>query len=277
MNPSVPDLRLNDGLSAPQLGLGVWQIPEAHVARVVIDSLRCGYRFIDTAAIYRNERGVGVGLRESGLPREQVYVATKLWNDGHGHDATLKAFDQSLARLDLDYVDLYLIHWPVPSAGRFVDSWRAMMKLRGEGRIRSIGVSNFNPAHLTRLIEETGVRPVVNQIELHPRFQQQAVARFNATLGIVTESWSPLGQGKVLDHPVIRSIAVKHERTPAQVVLRWHLDKGYMVIPKTTRLERLKENLAVFDFSLDEDDHTAIGGLDDSQGRLGENPEEVGQ
>jgi 2,5-diketo-D-gluconate reductase A len=269
--------RLNDGLTAPQLGLGVWQIPDAQVASVVSDALLCGYRFIDTATIYRNERGVGEGIRASGIPREEVYVATKLWNDSHGYDATLTAFDRSLARLGLDYVDLYLIHWPVPAKGLFIDSWRAMIRLQSEGRVRSIGVSNFNPAHLVRLVDETGVRPVVNQIELHPHFQQQAVAAFNATLGVVTESWSPLGQGKVLSSPVIRSIAGKHARTPAQVVLRWHLDKGYMVIPKTAHLARLKENFAVFDFSLDQHDLALIAGLNDPDGRLGEDPEEVSQ
>jgi 2,5-diketo-D-gluconate reductase A len=272
---TVPSLHLNDGRTAPQLGLGVWQIPNADVARVVRDAIGSGYRCIDTATIYGNEAGVGQGLRESGIPREQLYVATKLWNTSHGYDATLAAFDASLAKLGLDYVDLYLIHWPIASAGRFINSWQAMVVLQQQGRVRSIGVSNFNPAHLVRLIETTGVRPVVNQVELHPAFQQREVSRFNASLGIVTESWSPLGQGRLLANPVISAIARKWGRTPAQVILRWHLDLGFMVIPKTVQSARLAENLAVFDFSLDDADRAAIATLDNPQGRLGEDPEEV--
>ncbi|MEQ1579768.1 MAG: aldo/keto reductase [Steroidobacteraceae bacterium] len=272
----VPLLRLSDGRTAPQLGLGVWQVPDDTVARVVRDAIGLGYRSIDTATIYGNERGIGQGIRESALPRGQLFITTKLWNTSHGYDATLLAFSESLAKLQLDYVDLYLIHWPVASSGEFIESWRAMIKLRQDGRVRSIGVCNFNPAHLVRLIEETGVRPVVNQIELHPGFQQHEVSKFNATLDVVTESWSPLGQGKVLTHPVVAAMARKHQRTPAQVVLRWHLDQGFMVIPKTVHAERLRENLAPFGFSLDDDDHAAIATLDNPQGRLGEDPELVG-
>jgi 2,5-diketo-D-gluconate reductase A len=271
----MPSLRLNDGRAVPQLGLGVWQVPDDTVASMVRAAIDVGYRSIDTATIYGNERGVGQGIRESGLPREQLFITTKLWNNSHGYDATLAAFNLSLAKLRLDYVDLYLIHWPVASAGRFVDSWRAMIKLQQEGRVRSIGVCNFNPAHLVRLIDETGVRPVVNQIELHPGFQQREVSGFNGTLDIVTEAWSPLGQGRVLTHPVITAIAHKWQRTPAQVVLRWHLDQGFMVIPKTVHADRLRENLGAFGFSLDDQDRDAIRGLDDPRGRLGEDPDEV--
>ena len=272
----MPSLRLNDGRVAPQLGLGVWQVPDADVSAVVRTALDLGYRSIDTATIYGNERGVGQGIRESGIPRSELYVTTKLWNTSQGRDATRVAFDTSLAKLGLDYVDLYLIHWPVASARRFVESWRAMTSLQQEGRVRSIGVSNFNPAHLVQLVDATGVRPVVNQIELHPAFQQREVSRFNASLGIVTEAWSPLGQGRLLAHPVITAIARKWGRTPAQAILRWHLDRGCMVIPKSVRAERLRENIAVFDFSLDESDHVAIAALDNPRGRLGEDPEEVG-
>lgn len=273
---SVPVLRLNDGRTAPQLGLGVWQVPDAQVADVVRTALEVGYRSIDTATIYGNERGVGQGIRESGIPRADLYVTTKLWNTSHGREATRVAFDTSLAKLGLDYVDLYLIHWPVARSPRFIDSWRAMATFQEEGRIRSIGVCNFNPAHLVRLVDETGVTPVVNQVELHPWFQQHEVAKFNASLGIVTESWSPLGQGRRLDHPVIAAIARKRGRTPAQVVLRWHLERGFMVIPKSVHAGRLRENFAVFDFSLDADDHRALAVLDDPRGRLGEDPELVG-
>lgn len=269
----VPWVRLNDGRSAPQLGLGVWQIPDDEVTDIVLAAVAAGYRLIDTATIYGNERGVGAGIRQSGLPREALYVTTKLWNDSHGHDATLRAFDRSLKCLGIDHVDLYLIHWPVPAADLYAESWSAMAQLVREGRVRSIGVSNFNPPHLQRLIDESGIVPVINQIELHPAFQQRRVVAFNARHDIVTQSWSPLGQGKLMEHPVIRSIAVRQERTPAQVVLRWHLENGFMVIPKSVRPERLIENAAVFDFSLDAEDRLAIDALDSEGGRLGGDPE----
>jgi len=269
----IPWLRLNDGHVLPQLGLGVWQIPDDVVADVVLVALSLGYRLIDTATIYRNERGVGEGIRRSGLPRESLYITTKVWNDSHGYDATLRAFDRSLRELGVDYIDLYLMHWPVPSRNLYVDSWRAMAQLVEDGRIRSIGVSNFNPPHLQRLLDETGIRPTVNQIELHPGFQQRMVVAFNTRHDIITESWSPLGQGKTLEHPVIEAIARKHGRAPAQVVLRWHLEKGCIVIPKTVRAARLKENLAIFGFSLDAADHVAIDALDTPGGRLGGDPE----
>lgn len=269
----VPKLRLNDGRSLPQLGLGVWQIPDAEAGCVVREAINAGYRSIDTAAIYANEHGTGEGIRSSGLAREELYVTTKLWNDSHGYDRTLQAFDRSLARLGLDYVDLYLMHWPVPALNLYVDSWKAMLRLRAEGRARSIGVSNFNPRHLQELIEVTGIVPAVNQIELHPRFQQKAVQAFNTRRGIVTESWSPLGQGTSLGNTVIQSIAAKHGRTPAQIILRWHLELGFMVIPKSRQAARLKENLAVFDFALSPGDLLAIGRLDTADGRIGGDPE----
>lgn len=269
----IPWVRLNDGRSAPQLGLGVWQIPDDEVTGVVLSALAAGYRLIDTATIYGNERGLGAAIRQSGLPRESLFITTKLWNDSHGRDATLRAFERSLEQLGVDYLDLYLIHWPVPAAGRYLESWSAMARLVQEGRVRSIGVSNFNPPHLKRLIDETGIVPVVNQIELHPTFQQRMVTAFNSRHHIVTQSWSPLGQGKLLEHPVIRSIATRHARTPAQVILRWHLENGYMVIPKSVRRDRLIENAAVFDFSLDAADRQAIEALDNPGGRLGGDPE----
>lgn len=267
-----PMLRLNDGCSTPQLGLGVWQTPADVTAEVVREALGAGYRGVDTAMVYRNEEGVGEGVRASALPRDELFVATKLWNEDHGYDSTLRAMDQSLARLGLDYVDLYLIHWPVPGRDRYVDSWRALVKLKAEGKARSIGVSNFTEAHLRRVIDATGVVPAVNQIELHPDFQQRALRATHEELGIVTESWSPLGRGKLFEHPVLQAIARKHGRSVAQVMIRWHLDNGLMVIPKSVTPSRLQENLAVFDFQLDADDLRAIEGLDDPAARGGSDP-----
>lgn len=271
-----PMLRLNDGCSTPQLGLGVWQTPADVTAEVVREALGAGYRGVDTAMVYRNEEGVGEGVRASALPRDELFVATKLWNEDHGYDSTLRAMDQSLARLGLDYVDLYLIHWPVPGRDRYVDSWRALVKLKAEGKARSIGVSNFTEAHLRRVIDATGVVPAVNQIELHPDFQQRALRATHEELGIVTESWSPLGRGKLFDHPVLQAIARKHGRTVVQVMIRWHLDNGLMVIPKSVTPSRLRENLAVFDFKLDADDLQAIAGMDDPAARDGPDPETFG-
>ncbi|HYD99279.1 MAG TPA: aldo/keto reductase [Alphaproteobacteria bacterium] len=265
-------LTLNDGRAMPRLGLGTWQAPDAEAADVVRRAIGAGYRSIDTAAIYGNEAGVGRGIRESGVPREELFVTTKLWNDRHGFDSALRAFDESLGRLGLDFVDLYLIHWPVPGRDRYVDAWRALVRLQQEGRARSIGVSNFQAEHLRRVADETGVTPAVNQVELHPAFQQAALRRLHEELGIATTSWSPLGQGRLLAHETIAALARKHGRTPAQVIIRWHLEMGLIVIPKSVTPTRIEENAAVFDFRLDPQDMAAIAALDDPQGRIGPDP-----
>lgn len=265
-------ITLNDGRSIPQLGLGVWQASNEQAAAAVRAALQAGYRHVDTAAIYDNEAGVGDGIASAGVKREEVFVTTKLWNDAQGGDSALKAFDQSLKRLKLEYVDLYLIHWPAPRKDRYVESWKTLVRLQKEGRAKSIGVSNFTPEHLDRIIAETGVTPVLNQIELHPRFQQEALRDAHAKRRIATESWSPLGQGKLLADPVIAAIAAKHKRTPAQVIIRWHLDSGLVVIPKSVTPSRIVENADVFGFHLDNDDLDKIAGLDAQNGRIGPDP-----
>ncbi|WP_137390334.1 aldo/keto reductase [Rhodoligotrophos defluvii] len=269
---AAPTIALHDGHTIPQLGLGVWQTPADATAAIVQNALELGYRQIDTASIYGNETGVGEGIRASGVPRERIFLTTKLWNDDQGYDRALKAFDQSVARLGVDYVDLYLIHWPAPKRNAYVDSWRALIRLKEEGRTRSIGVSNFNPDHIERLIAETGVRPVLNQVELHPRFQRRDLREAHARYDIATQAWSPLGRGSLLGEPLIREIARKHGKTPAQVIIRWHLDIGSAAIPKSANPARIAENFAVFDFALDRDDLARLQTLDDPGGRLGPDP-----
>ena len=254
------------------MGLGVWRTPNDGAAEAVSAAIRAGYRHVDTAAIYENEQGVGEGLRQTGAPRDQLFVTTKLWNADQGFDSTLRAFDASLQRLGLDYVDLYLIHWPAPSRNLYVDTWKAFIRLKQEGRAKSIGVSNFTTEHLDRLLRETGEKPVLNQIELHPRFQQEALREAHAERGIATESWSPLGQGQLLEDPVIGEIARKHAKTPAQIIIRWHIDSGLIVIPKSVTPSRITENFDVFGFELDEQDIAAVSGLDRSDGRIGPDP-----
>ncbi len=265
-------LPLNDGRSIPQLGLGVWRTPADATAQAVQAALASGYRHIDTAAIYGNEGGVGEGLRASGVAREQVFITTKLWNAEQGFDSTLRAFDASMQLLGLDVLDLYLIHWPCPSRELYVDTWRAFIRLREEGRVRSIGVSNFEPEHLDRIVQETGVKPALNQIELHPRFQQHRLRGYHATHGIATQAWSPLGQGQLLEDAGILAIARKHGKTAAQVVVRWHIEMGHVVIPKSVNAGRIAENAGVFDFALDAQDMAAIAKLDQAEGRIGPNP-----
>jgi 2,5-diketo-D-gluconate reductase A len=270
-----PVLTLNDGRPMPQFGFGVWQVPLEETASAVETALKTGFRLIDTAAGYGNEAGVGRALKSSGVPRGEIFLTTKLANADQGHDEALRAFDRSFGLLDTDYVDLYLIHWPVPSRDRYVESWKALVRLREEGRVRSIGVSNFTPAHLQRLFDETGVVPVLNQIELHPRFQQVALRAFDDKYGIVTQSWSPLGRGRLDNNPVINAIATKHGRSWAQIVLRWHLDSGLSAVTKSVTPARIAENFAVLDFTLDEDDMRALAALDAANGRVGGNPEVV--
>ena len=268
---TAPSIPLNDGNAIPSVGLGVWQTPPEATLGAVAAALKAGYRHIDTAAAYANEREVGMAVKESGLAREDVFIVTKLWNGDQGYDSTMAAFDQSTQRLGVDYLDLYLIHWPVPAIGEFVDTWRAFGALRDLGRIRSIGVSNFEPEHLNPLIDTTGVVPVVNQIELHPLFGQTELREMHAKLGIATEAWSPLGQGSLLAHPAVMSIAEAHGRTPAQVLIRWHLQLGNIVIPKSVNPERIVSNFDVFDFELSDDDMASISALDDGT-RLGPDP-----
>ena len=269
MTPQAqPTLSLNDGAAMPQFGLGVFQTPPEATEQIVRMAVDDGYRLVDTASMYRNEDGVGKAL----LGRSDVFVTTKLGNSDHGFDAALRAFDASMKRLRRDALDLYLIHWPRPRVNLYVESWKAFVRLQKDGRVRSIGVSNFNRDHLERIIGETGVTPAVNQIELHPRFQQKALRAFHAERGIKTESWSPLGRGGLLGDPAIVAIAARHRKTPAQVVIRWHLDNGLIAIPKTVRLERLKENIGALDFKLDGDDMGRIETLDSPGGRMGPDP-----
>ncbi|CDO27235.1 aldo/keto reductase [Mycolicibacterium porcinum] len=266
-----PRVTLNDGNSIPQVGLGVWQTPAEETVRAVSAALQAGYRHIDTAAAYQNETETGRGLVESGVPREDVFLVTKLWNSEQGYDSTLAAFDASLDRLGVDYLDLYLIHWPVPANNAYVDTFKAFAHLHDQGRVRSIGVSNFEPEHLTVLIDSTGIVPAVNQVELHPLFPQNELREVHARLGIATEAWSPLGQGSLLSDPVITGIAQRHGKTPAQVLIRWHIHLGNIVIPKSVNPERIVSNFDVFDFDLDESDMAAIATLE-TDTRLGPDP-----
>jgi diketogulonate reductase-like aldo/keto reductase len=260
--PAIPTVRLRNGVEIPQLGFGVFQVPDDETATAVGHALEAGYRSIDTAAVYGNEAGVGTALAASGIPREDLFVTTKLWNADQGYDSTLRAFEASLGRLGLDHVDLYLIHWPAPAQDRYLDSWRAIGTLVADGRVRAAGVSNFQPAHLARLLDDGGPVPVVNQIELHPGLQQRELRELHAAHGIVTEAWSPLAQGAVLGDPVIRKIADRHGKSAAQVVLRWHLQLGNVVIPKSVTPARIRENLDVFDFALTDEETAAIATLD---------------
>lgn len=266
-------ITLNDGTSIPQLGYGVWQVPDAEAQTAVATALDVGYRHIDTAAAYENEAGVGRAIRESGVPREEVFLTTKLWNADHGHDAALRAFDQSLERLGTDYVDLYLIHWPVPERDLYIESWHALEEIHSSGRARSVGVCNFPAEALERLVKESSRVPSINQIELHPYFPQPAMRQLNEKLGITTEDWSPLGQGgDLLKEPVLARIGQANGKTPAQVVLRWHLQLGDVVIPKSVTPARIKENFEVFDFELTRDEMDEITGLRKDDGRIGPDP-----
>ncbi|MCT9625272.1 aldo/keto reductase [Pseudarthrobacter equi] len=288
-----PRLSLNNGVLINQLGFGLYKVPPADAAGLVQTALAAGYRHFDTAAMYGNETGVARGISAQlgspstgisggsgelfpGISREDLFVTTKLWNDHHGYDAALRAFDDSMVNLGLDYVDLYLIHWPCPRKGLFPETYRALETLYREGRVRAIGVSNFQPAHLDRLLQTAEVVPAVNQIELHPWLQQEELRHKHKELGILTEAWSPLGRGQVLADPVIQACAAEHRRTPAQVILRWHMQLGHVAIPKASSEARIRENLDVFGFELSPRDMAALAGLDRGH-RTGSHPDNVNQ
>jgi len=271
----VPNVRLSDGAEIPQLGFGVFQVPPEDTQRAVEDALAAGYRHLDTAAAYRNERGVAAGIAASGVPRKEIFVTTKLWNDEQGFDPTLAAFERSLENLDTDHVDLYLIHWPVPSQDLYLDTWRAFERIHEEGGARSIGVSNFRIEDLERLERDAGQMPTINQIELHPLLQQAELRAWHAEHGIATEAWSPLAQGEVLGDEALLAIAARHERTVAQVILRWHLQLGNVVIPKSVTPSRVRENFDLFEFDLSDDDLAAIARLDVGH-RTGPDPSTFG-
>jgi 2,5-diketo-D-gluconate reductase A len=267
----IPSLTLHDGVEVPQFGFGVFQVPPEDTQQVVEEALAAGYRHIDTAAAYRNEKGVGAAIAASGIPRDEVFVTTKLWNSQQGFDAALQAFEKSLGRLGMERVDLYLIHWPVPAQGLFVETWKAFERIHGEGRSRSIGVSNFRIEDLERLERETETMPTANQVELHPRFQQAELRAWHAEHGIATEAWSPLGQGHLLGEEAIVEVAGRHDRTPAQTILRWHLQLGNVVIPKSVTPERIRENIQVFDFELTEEEMAELEAIDTGR-RFGPDP-----
>jgi 2,5-diketo-D-gluconate reductase A len=271
----IPAVALRGGVDIPQLGLGVFQVPAQDTVEVVLRALQAGYRHIDTAAAYGNEAQVGQAIRASGLDRNDVFVTTKCWNDDQGRDRARNAFKRSLERLELDHVDLYLIHWPAPARERYVETWRTLIELRDEGLVRAIGVSNFQPAHLARIVAETGETPAVNQVELHPYLQQTGLRREHGERGIVTEAWSPLAQGQVLGDPVIAAIAEEHGKTPAQVVIRWHLQLGNVVIPKSVTPQRIEQNADVFGFELSERQLGQIAELDRGR-RTGPDPDVFG-
>ena len=275
MSPSaaaVPTVALRGNAEIPQVGFGVFQIPPEDTAEVTTRALLAGYRHIDTASAYRNEAGVGQAVHAAGLDRGDVFITTKCFNDDHGYEQAKHALKASLDRLETHYVDLYLIHWPVPAHDRYVETWKAFVELQEEGLIRAIGVSNFQPTHLERIIAETGVVPALNQVELHPLFQQAGLRREHEELGVVTEAWSPLAQGQVLDDPVITTVAQAHGVTAGQVVLRWHVQLGHVVIPKSVTPERIEQNLDLFGFALDDEEMEAIGSLDSGR-RIGPDPE----
>ncbi len=272
----VPTIRLNDGVEIPQFGFGTWQVPAGETAQTVRAALDAGYRHIDTAQMYGNEEGVGKALAESGLSRDEVFLTTKLNNDGHGYDAAQRKLDESLAKLGTDHVDLYLIHWPRPREDRYVETWKGFEKAASDGKARSIGVSNFTIATLERLAQETGTVPAVNQIELHPRLVQRELRNYHVEHGIATEAWSPLAQGgDLLTDGVLKELAVKYGKTPAQVVLRWHVQLGNIVFPKSMKPERMRENIEVFDFDLSNDDMDAFAALDRHE-RTGPDPDNFG-
>ena len=270
---SIPALSMNDGYTIPQVGFGVWQVPDDIVTDATLEAFRSDYRHVDTAAVYENERGVGEAIARSELGRDDLFVTTKVWNTDHGYDATLRAFDTSIGLLGLDQVDLYLVHWPAPATGDYLETWRAVLSLREDGRVRSVGVSNFHVHHLTRIIDEFGVVPVVDQVELHPWLPQSELRAFAAQHDILIEAWSPLASGNLIDDPQLAAIGAKYGKTAAQVMVRWHLELGNVVLPKSVTPERIRQNIDVFDFGLDEEDFSVIATLESGR-RTGPNPDE---
>jgi 2,5-diketo-D-gluconate reductase A len=267
----IPNITLSDSHTIPQLGFGVFEVPPEHTVDAAVHALRTGYRHIDTAALYGNEAEVAEAIKRAGLDRDEVFVTTKVWNDDQGRDRTRRALERSLKQLGFDHVDLYLIHWPAPSQELYVDTWETLIELRDEGRTRSIGVSNFQIDHLERIIDATDVVPVLNQVELHPRLQLPELRSFHEERGIATEAWSPLGRGQILNDPVINELAESIGRTPAQVVLRWHVQLGNIVIPRSVTPSRIEENFQIFDFELDDDALQTIEQLDEGE-RIGPDP-----
>jgi 2,5-diketo-D-gluconate reductase A len=276
-DPKIPDIDLHDGTTIPQLGFGVFQVPPEQTEETVLHAFEVGYRHIDTAQMYGNEAGVGAAIKSAGIPREDLYVTSKLNNGHHEPDDVRRTFGESLEKLGLDRLDLFLIHWPLPTQydGDYVSTWRAMAELVEQGALTSAGVSNFQPHHLDRIIDETGVVPVVNQIEVHPYFTNEQARKASLAHDIKVEAWSPIAQGAVLDDPVIGEIAEAHGKTPSQVTLRWHVERGDIVFPKSMHVERMRENFGIFDFSLSEDEVRRISELDKGEeGRTGPNPDE---
>lgn len=270
---TVPNIELRDGTTIPQIGFGVWQVPEDVVVDATLEAFNAGYRHVDTAAVYQNEAGVGEAIRRSGLGRDDMYITTKCWNTDQGYDEAIRAFDTSMGKLGIEQLDLYLIHWQCLEVGKYLDTWKALIALQESGRVRSIGVSNFHEKALRHIIDETGVVPVLNQIELQPWLPQTKMREVNASLNIATESWSPLASGELINDPVIGGIAAKYGKSPAQVMIRWHVQQGLIVLPKSVTPVRIRENIDVFDFALDDEDFAAIATLESGR-RTGPNPDE---
>lgn len=266
-------ITLNDNNKMPQLGFGLWQVTDEEAVTVVGEAFKVGYRSIDSAQAYQNEAGLGEAIKRSNIKRDELFITTKIWNDQQGYDSTMKSFDESMKKLGLEKLDLLLIHWPAPKKNLYVDTWKALIQLQKDHRVTSIGVSNFTPTNLQKIMDATAVVPTVNQIELHPHFQQNELRSFHEKHGIKTESWSPLGRGQVIQDPVIGKIAAKHSKTPAQIILRWHLDMGLIAIPKSVTPSRIAENFHAFDFKLDADDFATIESLNSKDGRTGPNPD----
>lgn len=267
-----PLITLNDGNKMPQLGYGLWQVPDDVAVNSVLTAFKAGYRSVDSAQIYQNETGLGLAIKESGLNPSELFITTKIWNEEQGYDKTMRSFDVSMQKLGLDKLNLLLIHWPSPHRNLYSETWKALIQLQKDKRVTSIGVSNFRAEDLNKIVQESGVVPAINQIELHPHFQQQELRALHKKLGIQTECWSPLGQGHVIEDDIIRKIADKYKKSPAQVIIRWHLDMGFVVIPKSVTPTRIAENFDVFDFKLDADDLQTIEEMDNAEGRIGPDP-----